>query len=302
MRRQRLVHDAEDVQAAGLGLGQRRAHHVRRDAADLDVHLQRGDAVGGAGDLEVHVAVVIFGAGDVGEDRVLAGRLVHDQAHRHAGDRRLDRHARIHHRQRAAAHRRHRRAAVGFENVGDDADGVGEVGFRRHHRRERALGERAVADFTPAGAAHRLHFADREGREVVVEHEALPRLAIDHFDLLLIVGGAERDGDERLRLTAREERRAVDARQHGVLDRDLADLVELAAVLADALAEHFLAQRAFLHVVEEALGGALLIGERFGQARDHVLLDLRDRRVVHELALDAHRIGERAERAGRRRP
>ena len=33
--------------------------------ADLDVHLQRGDAVGRAGDLEVHVAVVVFGARDV---------------------------------------------------------------------------------------------------------------------------------------------------------------------------------------------------------------------------------------------
>ena len=45
----------------------------RRDARDLDVHLQRGDALRGAGDLEVHVAVVVFLAGDVGEDRE-AGR------------------------------------------------------------------------------------------------------------------------------------------------------------------------------------------------------------------------------------
>ena len=70
------------------------------DAADLDVHLQRGDAVGGAGDLEVHVAVVVLGAGDVGEHGVLAGLLVHHQAHRDAGHRRLERHAGIHHRQR----------------------------------------------------------------------------------------------------------------------------------------------------------------------------------------------------------
>ena len=34
---------------------------------DLDVHLQRGDAGGGAGDLEVHVAQVILVAEDVGE-------------------------------------------------------------------------------------------------------------------------------------------------------------------------------------------------------------------------------------------
>jgi hypothetical protein len=35
---------------------------------DLDVHLERGDAVGCAGDLEVHVAEVIFVAKDVGQD------------------------------------------------------------------------------------------------------------------------------------------------------------------------------------------------------------------------------------------
>ena len=40
----------------------------RGDAADLDVHLQGGDALGGAGDLEVHVAEVILVAEDVGED------------------------------------------------------------------------------------------------------------------------------------------------------------------------------------------------------------------------------------------
>ena len=46
------------------------------DAADLDVHLQRSDTLGRAGHLEVHVAVRILLAGDVGEDRVAAGRLV----------------------------------------------------------------------------------------------------------------------------------------------------------------------------------------------------------------------------------
>ena len=131
--------------------------------------------------------------------------LVHDQAHRHAGDRRLQRHAGVHHRQRSAAHRRHRRRAVRLEDVGDDADGVGELLFGGNHRRQRALGQRAVADLAAAGAAQELHFADRERREVVVEHEALPRLAVDHLDLLLIVGGAERRGHQRLGFAARED-------------------------------------------------------------------------------------------------
>ena len=56
------------------------------DAGDLDVHLQGGDPVRGAGDLEVHVAEVVLDAGDVGEDDVVVALL--DQAHRDAGDRR----------------------------------------------------------------------------------------------------------------------------------------------------------------------------------------------------------------------
>ena len=52
------------------------------DGGDLDVHLQRGDALLGAGDLEVHVAEVILVAEDVGQHGEAAVFL--DQAHRDA--------------------------------------------------------------------------------------------------------------------------------------------------------------------------------------------------------------------------
>ena len=65
---ERLGHLAEDVQAAVLRLVQRDVHDLLGDRGDLDVHLQRGDAVLGAGDLEVHVAEMILVAEDVGED------------------------------------------------------------------------------------------------------------------------------------------------------------------------------------------------------------------------------------------
>ena len=68
----------------------------------------------------------------------------------------------------------------------DDADRVRELLVRREHARERALGEGAVADLAPAGAAHRLRLARRERREVVVEHEALPRSPDQRVDLLLV--------------------------------------------------------------------------------------------------------------------
>ena len=79
-------HDLEDLQAGVAGLLQRLGEHVGGQAVDLRVELEGGDELGGAGDLEVHVAEGVLGAEDVGEGRVLA--LGVDEAHGDAGDRR----------------------------------------------------------------------------------------------------------------------------------------------------------------------------------------------------------------------
>ena len=60
-------HLLEDVEAAGLGLSQGLSHDLAGHTLDLDVHLQGGDSVPGTGDLEVHVAEVILGSGDVAQ-------------------------------------------------------------------------------------------------------------------------------------------------------------------------------------------------------------------------------------------
>ena len=65
---QRLVHLAENMHAAVARLIERDLHDLLGDAGDLDVHLQRGHALGGSGNLEVHVAEMILIAEDVGED------------------------------------------------------------------------------------------------------------------------------------------------------------------------------------------------------------------------------------------
>src|ERR1700733_1279312 len=101
-----LVHLLENVQAAGARLIQRNAHDLGRHALDLDVHLQRGNAILGAGDLEVHVAKVILIPEDVSQ-HLEAAALQH-QTHRHTGHRRLDRNPGIHQQPRGAAPPRHR--------------------------------------------------------------------------------------------------------------------------------------------------------------------------------------------------
>jgi hypothetical protein len=93
-------HAVEDFHPADAGLLQRLRHDIHVEATDLNVHLQGGDAVAGAGDFEVHVAQMIFQPLDVGEDGVF--RAVSHQAHRHTGYRPLNGHAAVHQRQAEA--------------------------------------------------------------------------------------------------------------------------------------------------------------------------------------------------------
>ena len=239
-----------------------------------------------AGDLEVHVAVVVFLAGDVGQDGERVAFL--HEAHRDARDRALDGHAGVHERDRAAADRRHRRRAVRLEDVGHDADRVREFLLVRQDRLQRAPREAAVADLAAAGGAEPLDLADGERREVVVEEERALGLALEVLDELRVVGRAERHGDERLRLAAREERRAVRAREDAGLDRDRADLVEGAAVEALPLLDDRLARERLDELGQGALRELARLRLVLGDQLDAVLLDFLDLRV----RLDLPDVGE----------
>src|SRR3546814_3395563 len=70
-----------------------------------------------------------------------------------------------------------------------------------------------MADVAAAGRPETTDFADRIGREVIVQHEVRVAEAVEAVDHLLAVLGAERAGRDRLRLAAREQRRAVGAGQ-----------------------------------------------------------------------------------------
>src|SRR6266568_2039681 len=105
--RQDLQHLIQNVHAPGLRLLQGFRHELRRNARNLDIHLKRGGTVFRPGYFEVHVAVMVFGARDIRQDRIFVA-LLH-QSHGDAGYRSLDGHARIHQRQTPAADRGHGR-------------------------------------------------------------------------------------------------------------------------------------------------------------------------------------------------
>src|SRR5271168_1837035 len=77
---ERLFHDVENLQAGLLGLRESFAHHLNANAQDLDVHLQSSDALARAGNFEVHIAVMIFRAGDVRENGIFV-LIADDEAH-----------------------------------------------------------------------------------------------------------------------------------------------------------------------------------------------------------------------------
>ena len=123
--RNRLVHDSQDVQPAFACLAERLLEDLRAHPFDLDVHLQGGDPVLGSRHLEIHVTQVVFLAEDVAQNDELVPFL--DEPHRDSRDGFLDAHARVQQAQRAAADGCHGGGAVGFEDLRDDADRIGEV-------------------------------------------------------------------------------------------------------------------------------------------------------------------------------
>src|SRR5262245_947957 len=279
-----FVHLVEDEHPPLSGLLQSLGQNLGVQSCDLDVHLERRDSLARPGDFEIHIAVMVLGAGDVGQDGVFL--VFHHQTHGHARDRRLDRHAGVHQRERAAADRGHRGRAVRFGDVGNDADGVGEDFFLRHHGVESALRQGSVTDLAPSGGAHAARFADRERREIIVEHEAAFDLAqLQTVDVLHVLRGAERRRDKRLGLAAGEERRTMSTREPAGFDRNRADLGELAAVGTAAVVQNVVAEYALFQIVEQLAGLVAQAGLVFGIAFDDALLQFVNRVVALELAL-----------------
>eukprot|EP00962_Isochrysis_galbana_P002949 scaffold820_cov104-Isochrysis_galbana.AAC.10 len=137
-------------------------------------------AVHGRPHLEVHRAERVLGAEDVGEDDRLAPTpsLVEQETHGHARHHGRQGDARAQHGQAPGADRGHRRRAA---RLGDEAlcpDDVREGLLARHRSTQRPLGQVAVAHLAPPRAANAAHLTHREGREGVLQVEALRLLAL----------------------------------------------------------------------------------------------------------------------------
>src|SRR5258707_2507792 len=256
---ERCFHGIEDLEARFFGLRQGFAHHGDANAKNLDVHLERGDSRARPGDFEIHVAVVVFGASDVREDRKLVV-FADDETHGDARARSLHRNAGVHKRQRAAAYSGHRGRTVRFQDVGDEAHGVGEIRFGWKQIHEGALSQSAVADFATAGAAEEFYFADAERREVVVQHKAVELILLEkQVEALHVFLGAKRPRCKRLRLAVGEERRAGDAREQANFARDGANLGGKAAIGTAALVENVVAEDVFTETLGTTHGEITLL-------------------------------------------
>src|SRR5699024_9724236 len=137
-------HDlVEDLDARLVGDLKRFLDYLMLQAVVLAVHLDGGDALLGAGDLEVHLAVEVLDALDVDEGGEVVAVL--DEAAGDAGDGGLDGHARVHEGEGAAADGALGGGAVGGEHLAHHADGVGEVLNGGNDGLQGLLGQGAVA-------------------------------------------------------------------------------------------------------------------------------------------------------------
>src|SRR5712675_332096 len=269
---QRLVHSVENFQPCLLGLRQSFPHHSNADAQHLDVHLQRRNSRARSRDLEVHIAVVIFRSGNIRQDRIFLVVGNH-QAHRNSSARSLHRHASIHQRQRTSANRSHRRRPIRFQNVGNQPHRVRELRLRWQQIQQRTFCKRPVTNFAASRPAQELHFAHAERRKIVVQHEPLELVLLkQQVQPLHVFLRSQRQRSQRLRLSAREQRRAMHTRQQSHFTSNLPDLIERPPIRTPPLVQNVVAEIFLAQTLESALRQNSLLFVFFRNRRDNLVL------------------------------
>ena len=125
-----------------------------------------------------------------------------------------------------------------------------------------------------------------------MEQEALLIGPVERIDILLVLAGAERRDDHRLRFAAGEQSRPMRARQHPDFSQDRAHGGQIAPVDAPLVVENVPANDLGLGVVERLLdlvGGKLRLRPLGRKRGEHLRLDGVDGGVA--LLLLGERIG-----------
>ena len=216
--------------------------------------METGDSRGGAAELEVHVAKIVFAADDVGEQGVARNFVsaeFGDKSAADSGDGFADGNAGVHQGENACANACHRSRTVGFHDLAADADGVGEIGHLGQDGRDAALGECAVSDLAPARAAGASGFAHAEWGKVIMQDESLAGFAAGvAIELLGFVGRGKSGQAEGLCLAALEKGAAVASGEQPGLRAERANFIITAPIAADLLIEDTDAKGLLLKIVE----------------------------------------------------
>ncbi len=147
------------------------------------------------------------------------------------------------------------------------------------------LRQSAVPNLAAARSAQECDFADREGREIVMQHEALFGFAFEGLQTLHVFASAQRGRDQRLGLTAGKDGRAVSARQHSDFNPDIANLVELAPVGTAPVLDHLLTEDLLAQKIEVFAGLLASSFVFFGNGALDFVFELLDERVALVLGM-----------------
>src|ERR1700730_10657367 len=115
-----------------------------------------------------------------------------------------------------------------------------------------------MTDFAASGRAHAAGLGDGIGGEIVMQKETLLVGALQTVDVLLVLPGAKRRDDQRLRLTPGEKRRTMRARQDAGFRDNRTYRLDVASVDSDFGVENIPADNLGLQIVKDF--GNLLLG------------------------------------------
>ena len=119
-----------------------------------------------------------------------------------------------------------------------------------------------------------------------MQHEALERFFLEEqVEPLLVFLGAERGGRQGLRLAAREERRAVRARQNTHFAGDVADFIERAGIRAPVAVQDVVAEIIFAQAFKRPHGQRALLFVLFRDRLFNRFLDFVDQVIAFLLRI-----------------